>query len=250
MSNGELQVPAVAPRKPKDICFFTTGDDRMINSPFLNIRTEEMWRQRAEALAPGEAHGVTTRAEALQVLKDFKGSIREAFFLGHGTADDVGAFFFSGRPDPEFDFTGNDDQILEMSRANMMDFRFFDENKEFLITLFQRLHTNGLAKISFLACFLGQGELHRACCDFLDGWLVAKKETRFRVGAYEDFYETVFTTDNTGAIIQWEDRIVTQPGTLPPVVPNPGPNRIPPFQVECSGVMAKKLGGKPSITFD
>jgi hypothetical protein len=240
-----VQAPAVPERRAIDLAFFTIGDNRRANSPRdLRLTMEEMWRRRAESLAPGHAHGVGTLAEATHVIDtlDPQFEIRTVFFLGHGSGDDFGFFFFSGQPDPVESFAAaSDDQVLEISRSDMRT-EVNNPNREFLITLFQRLAKRvpevDRVRILFLACFMGQGETHQAICDFLDGWLLGAREITFEVGAYRNFYETVFVTDRRGHIVHWEDQIVDTPGGQV-LVPNPGPNQIPPFEVGCSGTMVK-----------
>ncbi|MQA92255.1 MAG: hypothetical protein GEU90_18850 [Gemmatimonas sp.] len=238
-----VQAPAVPRATIEKLAFFTIGDNRQVSSPHLTMTTEEMWRRRAEDLAPGHAHGVGTIRDAIDVIEALPAEIvlDEVFFLGHGSGDDFGFFFFSGHPDPGHNFAASDDnQLLEMSRAEMTSSATFSETKELLIKLFKRLARAdprvGGVKINLLACFMGQGETHWAVCDFLDGWLVGAREVRFEVGAYENFYETVFVTAPGGNIVGWEDHIVEQPGGTE-LVPNPGMNQIPAFEVSCAGVM-------------
>ena len=240
-----VQAPAVPTTEIIDLAFFTIGDNRAAGSPpDLPLTMEQMWRRRAEALAPGHFHGVADLDAAIAVLRALRPDqvIRKVFFLGHGSGDDFGFFFFSGRPDPVESFTSvSDDQVLEMSRADMRSMAM-DRNKEFLLELFNRLARSDprveTVSVLFLACFMGQGETHQAVCDFLSGWLVGARETRFEVGAYTNFYETVFVTDGHGTIVRWEDHIVVTPGGAE-VVPSPGPNQIPAFEVGCGGKMVR-----------
>lgn len=240
-----VQAPAVPPAEIIDLAFFTLGDNRAAGSPpDLRLTMEQMWRRRAETLAPGHSHGVADLGDAIAVLRALRPDqvIRKVYFLGHGSGDDFGFFFFSGRPDPVESFTSaSDDQVLEMSRADMRSMAM-DRNKEFLLELFERLARSDprVDKVSvlFLACFMGQGETHQAVCDFLGGWLVGPREVRFEVGAYTNFYETVFVTDRHGHIVHWEDHIVVTPGGAE-VVPSPGPDQIPAFEVGCGGKMVR-----------
>lgn len=235
-----VQVPAVPSRRIAKLAFYTTGDTTPVTSEHLTITTEEMWRRRAETLAPGRAHGVATVQDALAVVTALEPDVilDEVFFLGHGSGEDFGFFFFSGRPDRVDHFVPTSfDQLLEMSRAEMRSLTP-SPTKTFLIELFKRLARADprvpKVKINFLACFMGQGETHLAVCDFLDGWLVGPREVLVEVGAYTDYYETVFRTVRGGRIAFWEDHIVDKPlGTE--IIPSPGRNLIPPFQVGCPG---------------
>lgn len=243
-----VQAPAVPQAKIIKLAFFTIGDDRRANSPRdLPLTMEQMWRRRAETLAPGHAHGVDDLGQAIDVVDGLASDliIDEVFFLGHGSGDDFGFFFFSGQPHAGHNFDAADnDQVLEVSRHDIMSPAVSNQNKQFLIKLFGKLARSDprvdLVKINFLACFMGQGETHMAVCDWLDGWLVGQREVRFEVGAYENFYETVFVTNRRGRIVHWEDHIVDRPGGAE-IVANPGPNLIPAFEKRCGGEMVRPV---------
>ena len=52
-----VQAPAVPTTEIIDLAFFTIGDNRAAGSPpDLLLTMEQMWRRRAEALAPGHFH--------------------------------------------------------------------------------------------------------------------------------------------------------------------------------------------------
>lgn len=230
MAGNGTQTLAVA--TPDTLAFFTTHDTRHTfvasgrNAPRLT--NTERFEKRANTLATAaNVHGVSNINEAITIVKALPADTKftRVFFVGHGFDD---GFFLSGKPDPQADFIGNDDEVLKDpaqvpdAAAKASTIQLFDE-------LAKHLHTTNRLEIGFLSCFTGTGSLVNFVCRTLD-----KKNFRnFKVGGYINDYQTQFVFDQAnGKILKWTDGIFDKKNNTK-LLQRVDNNAIPAYETHC-----------------
>jgi hypothetical protein len=211
----------------KKIAFYTMGDTRpvrgwkvLIGGKKRTMLASEMWRLRAQSLAGvGTTYGVATVDSAeVSVQKLEKGAqLTKVYFVGHGFGNNDGGFFFSGRPEGNDDFRATAEKTLSILAETKM--------KKFAKTLSGALAKGDDVEIAFLSCYTGQGKFTGRFYSELYGHGVKK----ITVGAYKDYYRTVYKTDAKGSITGWSDVIVDK---AKKTILRAGAGGIPPYQVK------------------
>ncbi len=210
----------------KTIAFYTMGDTRAVSGSKVliggkkrSLKMSEMWRLRAISLVgAGQTYGAATADAALVQLAKLPAGTKlsRVYFVGHGFGNNEGGYFFAGKPDREADFTGGVDQTLSLSAEDRM--------KKVAKALASLLDKDAKVEVSFLSCYTGLGRFTGR----FYGELRSHGVKKLTVGAYRDYYLTVFNTDAQGNITGWADRI-TDKGNA--TVATAGANGIPPYQV-------------------
>jgi hypothetical protein len=210
----------------KKIAFYTMGDTRsvkgakaVIDGKKQTVKISKMWKLRAHSLAgTGLTYGVGTVDAAILQLQNLakETELTKVFFIGHGFRDHEGGYMLSGAPKRDEGFTTTSEKTLSVLAEQKM--------KDFCKKLAPYLSRKDEVEIAFLSCYTGTGKFTGRFYKELRGQGVKK----LKVGAYKDFYETVFNTDAKGNITGWADRVVD---SKKKVVAKTGSNGIPPYQV-------------------